>query len=68
MYMAIPKPIPLFPIYAELKHVNLDEFPELSQFLLDAEPWKSQAWNWGQDFLSYIGRNKSEHRVQLQKR
>ena len=59
--MATPKPIPLFPIYAELKHVRLDEFPELSQFLSDAEPWKSQAWNWGQDFLSYIGRNKSEH-------
>tara|TARA_R110001599_G_scaffold12658_3_gene59088 strand:- start:1030 stop:2262 length:1233 start_codon:yes stop_codon:yes gene_type:complete len=59
--MVTPKPIPLFPIYAELKHVRLDEFPELSQFLSDAEPWKSQAWNWGQDFLSYIGRNKSEH-------
>jgi site-specific recombinase XerD len=59
--MATPKPIPLFPIYAELKHVHLDEFPGLSQFLSDAEPWKSQTWNWGLDFLSYIGRNKSEH-------
>tara|TARA_B110000211_G_scaffold124537_1_gene143512 strand:- start:4557 stop:5789 length:1233 start_codon:yes stop_codon:yes gene_type:complete len=59
--MATPKPIPLFPIYAELKHVRLDEFPELSQFLSDAEPWKQQAWSWGQNFLSYIGRNKSEH-------
>ena len=59
--MATPKPIPLYPIYDELKHVRLDEFPELSQFLSDAEPWKQQAWSWGQNFLSYIGRNKSEH-------
>lgn len=59
--MVTPKPIPLFPIYVELKHVRLDEFPELSQFLKDAETWKSQAWHWGQNFLSYIGRNKSEH-------
>ena len=59
--MAFPKPIPLFPIYTELKDVRLDEFPDLSKFLSETQPWKSQAWKWGQDFLSYIGRNKSEH-------
>lgn len=59
--MAIPKPLPLYPTYSELKHVKLEEFPELSSFLNESGKWKSVAWTWGQDFLSYVGRNKSEH-------
>jgi integrase len=59
--MSTPKPIPLYPSYAELKQVRLDEFPGLSEFLSEADDWKSAAWQWGQDFLSHIGRNKSEH-------
>ncbi len=59
--MAAPKPIPLYPIYAELKEVQLEEFPELFQYFKGEDPWKIQTWKWGQDFLSYIGRNKSEH-------
>ena len=59
--MALPKPIPLYPMYKDLKQVRMEEYPELSKFLSDSELWIKQTWSWGQDFLSYIGRNKSEH-------
>ncbi len=59
--MATPKPIPLYPIYIELKEVRLEEFPDLNKFFTEAKSWKQQTWSWGQNFLSYIGRNKSEH-------
>ncbi len=59
--MAIPKPIPLYPTYIELKDVKLDEFPDIAVLLSESDKWKSIAWHWGQEFLSYIGRNKSEH-------
>ena len=59
--MTQAKPIPLYPSYKELKQVQLEEFPQLSQFLEESDAWKAQAWSWGQNFLSYVGRNKSEH-------
>jgi site-specific recombinase XerD len=59
--MAIPNPVALYPTYAELKDVRLDEFPELSTFLSSGPSWRKQAWLWGQEFLFYIGRNKSQH-------
>jgi hypothetical protein len=59
--MAIPKPVPLYPTYNDLKEINLDDYPELKQFLESAEPWWMKHWHWDQEFLSYIGRNKSEH-------
>ncbi|WP_103654380.1 tyrosine-type recombinase/integrase [Agarilytica rhodophyticola] len=59
--MAIPKPVPLYPTYADLKDVNFDEYPQLQQFLNSSDKWWLKHWNWGQEFLSYIGRNKSEH-------
>ncbi len=59
--MAIPKPVPLYPTYKELKDVQLNEFPDVAALLADADSWKAKAWHWGQEFLSYIGRNKSEH-------
>ena len=59
--MATPKPLPLYPSYAELKQVRLEEFSGLSTFLSESDKWKSRTWNWGLDFLSYIGRNKSVH-------
>ncbi|MFA7554224.1 MAG: site-specific integrase [Spongiibacteraceae bacterium] len=59
--MATPKPIPLYPTYKALKDVQLDEFPDLATLLVDTNQWKYKAWFWGQEFLSYIGRNKSEH-------
>ncbi|WP_370978623.1 tyrosine-type recombinase/integrase [Agaribacterium sp. ZY112] len=59
--MAIPKPVALYPTYTELKDVDFDEYKELKQFLHSGESWWLSHWNWGQSFLNYIGRNKSEH-------
>jgi site-specific recombinase XerD len=59
--MAIPKPVPLYPTYDDLKDINFSEYAELRQFLESGESWWMKHWQWGQEFLSYIGRNKSEH-------
>ncbi len=59
--MALTKPSPLFPTYAELKELNLSDYPQLNTFLKDKPSWMSQHWNWAKDYLLYIGRNKSEH-------
>lgn len=59
--MAIPKPVPLYPTYTDLKDVNFDEYQQLKEFLNSGESWWRKHWDWGQQFLSYIGRNKSEH-------
>ncbi len=60
-----PKPAPLYPAYKQLRDLNLSDsltdYPELSQFLKSGPGWRMQHWQWGLDFLKYIGRNKSEH-------
>ena len=53
-------PIALYPSYDELKNIDLTDFPSILAEISDDE-WKKDTWLWGQDFLSYIGRNKSEH-------
>lgn len=59
--MAIPKPVPLYPTYEELKNLDFRDYPELRSFLESGEPWWMNHWLWGQEFLKYTGRNKSEH-------
>ncbi len=59
--MNVPKPKLLYPTYAELKEFRFDEYPELKAFLESGEPWWLKHWHWGQEFLRYTGRNKSEH-------
>ena len=59
--MKLPKPIPLYPTYSQLKHIDISEYPELSAFFQESPDWYKQHWLWGLDFLQYIGRNKSEH-------
>ena len=60
--MKLPKPLPLYPTYNELKEIDLSLYPELNCFLNEsAEPNRLQHWQWGLAFLHYIGRNKSEH-------
>lgn len=59
--MVIPKPVPLYPKHNDLKVLNFDEYPELKKFLESGESCWKKHWHWGQGFLSYIGRNKSEH-------
>ncbi len=56
-----PKAIALYPTYAELTNIDFDEYVDLNQFLNSGESWWRTHWSWGQEFLSYIGRNKSEH-------
>mgnify|MGYP000329471475 CR=1 FL=1 len=59
----MPEPLaePLFPTYTELKNINLNEYPELTELLNKEPDWFKKNWAWGQEFLVYIGRNKSEH-------
>jgi site-specific recombinase XerD len=59
--MTIPKPVALYPTYKEFKDFNFDDYPELKQFLDSGDTWRITHWRWGQEFLNYIGRNKSEH-------
>lgn len=59
--MAIPKPVPLYPTYNELKSQSIGDYPDLGQFLESGESWWTKNWDWGREFLCYIGRNKSEH-------
>lgn len=58
---APPKPVALYPTYKDLKQFDFRDYPDLQSFLDSGEPWWSVHWHWGQEFLNYIGRNKSEH-------
>lgn len=57
----IPAPVPLYPLSDDLAKLNLADYPELAQFLTSGPDWWRCHWSWGQEFLSYIGRNKSAH-------
>ena len=59
--MSLATPVPLYPTYVELKEFKFESYPQLKDFLAGGEPWWSVHWRWGQEFLLYIGRNKSEH-------
>lgn len=59
--MPIAKPIPLFPIYSELKRIELTGYIDLHSFLNGGSDWRMSHWQWAKDFLLYTGRNKSEH-------
>ncbi len=57
----IPKPVALYPGYLDFKDFDFSDYKELKEFLDSGEPWWIKHWAWGREFLSYIGRNKSEH-------
>jgi len=59
--MSIPKPVALYPTFNEFNQFSFGEFHELKQFLDSGDNWWMAHWTWGKEFLSYIGRNKSEH-------
>ncbi|WP_288129115.1 site-specific integrase [Microbulbifer sp.] len=59
--MATPKPVPLFPAYVELKNLRFSDYPDLQAFVDSGASWWQSHWRWGQEFLNYTGRNKSEH-------
>lgn len=56
-----PKPVALFPTFAEFKNIDKGEYKELQDFLTEGETWWQQHWRWGYQFLEFVGRNKSEH-------
>jgi len=55
------KPEPLYPTRAELMDMSLNDYPQLTGYLSIQENWVQSHWDWGNQFLRYIGRNKSEH-------
>ncbi|MBX2857158.1 MAG: site-specific integrase [Cellvibrionaceae bacterium] len=59
--MVNPKPIALYPTYQSLQHFDFCDYPQLHASLKNGEIWWLDHWNLGREFLSYIGRNKSEH-------
>ncbi len=59
--MKIDNPTPLYPTATELTSLRLGDYPSLNAFLAEGPAWRNQHWQWGLDFLKYIGRNKSEH-------
>jgi site-specific recombinase XerD len=61
MSAKIADPYPLYPPSADLKELELEQYPQLRDFLAAGEPWWQQHWLWGHEFLSYISRNKSPH-------
>lgn len=60
-FMSKSNPVPLFPTYNELKNINLDDYPQLNALLAQDGNWFKKHWLWAQEFLVYVGRNKSEH-------
>lgn len=61
MATSIPAPVALYPSYSELTSLDFTDYKDLKQFLGSGEPWWQTHWAWGQEFLTYIGRNKSVH-------
>ncbi|MBK8972550.1 MAG: tyrosine-type recombinase/integrase [Hahellaceae bacterium] len=59
--MAISDPYPLFPTYPELKDYHAGSFKALHDRLNELPPWCATQWDWGKQFLVFIGRNKSDH-------
>lgn len=59
--MATPSPLPLYPASDALPRMRLDDYPDVHRFLQTGQPWRQSHWQWGKDFLQFIGRNKSEH-------
>lgn len=55
------QPVPLFPTAVELQELDWSDYPDLKAYLDTGPTWWLQHWHWGCNFLSYIGRNKSEH-------
>lgn len=59
--MSVAKPVALYPAYCALTTIDFAEYSDLKRFLNSGQSWWQTHWAWGQEFLSYIGRNKSEH-------
>lgn len=54
-------PVALYPSYLQLQGFELATYRSVSEFLSSGDSWWLAHWQWGREFLCYIGRNKSEH-------
>jgi site-specific recombinase XerC len=54
-----PAAIALFPTYERLQHWQAADYPSVAQQLDEGSDGFRQAFAWGREFLTYIGRNKS---------
>lgn len=54
-------PVALYPSYIQLQDLELATYRSIGEFLSSGESWWQAHWQWGREFLCYIGRNKSEH-------
>ena len=59
--MSLNAPVPLYPPYIDLTEFDLEDYPQLSKIFTSNEPWWLEQFNWGKMFLTYTGRNKSNH-------
>lgn len=59
--MKTPDPVPLFPAFDALRHINTRDYPDLENLLNSGPDWYRQHWQWARDFLNYVGRNKADH-------
>ena len=55
------KPAPLYPPYIDLCEFDFEDYPELDKIFSSNESWWLEQFNWGKEFLTYTGRNKSSH-------
>ncbi|MBV1883253.1 MAG: tyrosine-type recombinase/integrase [Pseudomonadales bacterium] len=55
------KPIPLYPVYEQLVELSDVDYPDITAALTAGNVWWLSHWQWGKQFLIYIGRNKSIH-------
>ena len=56
----MPLPTPLYPGYDELESLNLLEYPSIKKFLEDEADFSHSIWDWGKEFLIFIGKNKAK--------
>ena len=54
-------PFPLYPTYVDLLAFDFEDYPELEALFDNSPSWWLEHFNWGQQYLAYIGRNKSPH-------
>ena len=56
-----PDAFPLYPTLDALNRLDLRDYPDVDAYLASKPDWYRVHWQWGLDFLAYVGRNKSIH-------
>ena len=53
-------PTPLYPSYDELVSIDVSEYPSIQSFIKNDSEFAHLLWDWGKEFLTYIGKNKAK--------